>query len=900
MGRYIKVLKVPLALVSMVVALALMVLPKAFADSDYFGYTATTGLKESASSQEITVSLIAAKAMNVYSIGGDFMKYEADDNDRYFTLTSMENSSKFATGAQSDIGNSVGRFSWESPNGETTPSFAAGDVIWSGTYTVAANAPAGHYNIPIVNLQLVLANNAGEIEGVQVFTDIEISELSSQGISYATGTETKKYGDAAFTKQLTVDNATTPGAITYTSSNENVARVNKNTGEVTIVGVGGPVRITATAAAAEGYKQTSVYYDLTVNKKPITISEVTVSDKTYDGTTAAFVSTAVLSDPSLTLSGNDFTVVADFADANVGNNKNVVAAVTLSAANAALYELRNNTYTISGRTISPFGLSASNVILVRPTTGFIYSGSAIMPDAVVSAKLDGVHETVLKKDVDYTVTYPTGLDAINVGDKNVIIRAIGNFTDGGAIEKPYTIDKYAIQNSDISLVYNAVRYDGNAKEPGVTLYIGTFAVDPDDYTVEYANNTGITDHATVTVKAKSNTNISGTATATFAIIDKEVLSISGISNQEVTYTGLPVKLAGTLTVGPNTDNITVDKLSTTWYASNSTTPIAQPTNVGSYRVKYAYDGENYAGSLEVTFDIVRATSPTPAEMTADFRIEAGETLGNIGGTRTNGFVWKDATSAVSTGNHTYAATYTYKGDTANYTTLLLNVPVYGLTRIGVVATVDGDGGAVHAPSSALEGDDVDVEFIPEDGYEVEKVLLNTVDVTNAVKNNLLSVTADTSDLDLVVSFRKVYTVTNGDGEKYTVGDGNVASFRIDADLELFTAGGKVYVDGQLVDEKYYKVASGSTIITLTDEYIATLGSGDHLIAVVFSDGGIARATFNVTNPKKDAIDAPDTGAFTANASVKVAGFGAIVVVFGIVGIVLKKKFTRSKIDFDKK
>ena len=46
----------------------------------------------------------------------------------------------------------------------------------------------------------------------------------------------------------------------------------------------------------------------------------------------------------------------------------------------------------------------------------------------------------------------------------------------------------------------------------------------------------------------------------------------------------------------------------------------------------------------------------------------------------------------------------------------------------------------------------------------------------------------------------------------------------------------VKVDGQLVDAKNYTAVSGSTIVTLSADYLKTLSAGNHTLTVVFNDG----------------------------------------------------------------
>ena len=229
------------------------------------------------------------------------------------------------------------------------------------------------------------------------------------------------------------------------------------------------------------------------------------------------------------------------------------------------------------------------------------------------------------------------------------------------------------------------------------------------------------------------------------------------------------------------------------------------------------------------------------------------------------------------------------------------MPVYGLAEINVSAEVNGAGGTVTFPATALEGDTITFTFSPATGYEIDKVTLNSLNVTSSVTDNKLEIVAGTTDVDLVVKYHRIYTVTEGDGASVVAKKGQEATFVIDADLALFTAGGKVYVDGMLINSGYYRYASGSTIITLTEEFIATLPSGTHTLSVVFADGGVARASFTVSNPAKDAeIAVPDTGFFTGATNARIVGITAIVLGLTGLSVVLKKRFARTKVDFDKK
>ena len=732
--------------------------------------------------------------------------------------------------------------------------------------------------------------NLFDVEGSDyVFDDMVINFPiweHLQDISYEDTAVEVTYGDDNFTNELTETEV--HGAISYSSSDEEVATVDAD-GEVTILMPGDTV-ITAVAAAADGYGEGVASYTLTVNKKSVSIVDAVVEGREYDGTNIVEVSDITLDDDDLS-EGVDFEAVGTMEDANIGADKVVNVTIRLYNDAARFYALEGSFE--AAATITAFDIDMADANLTQ--TEYTYSGAENKPGVSLVAMLDGEHDTPLVENEDFAATYP--VDMVSAGEKTVIVRGTGNFA--GEIELYYDVYTYTLMANNVSLEYNAVRYDGTAKTPAVTVKIGDFEVDPNEYEVAYNNNDEV-GTATVRVTAKDDVNIDSFAEKNFEIIAKEVLDISGIDNQTVTYTGEPVVLEGTLAVGENTDNITVNDLTTTWYDEDMLSEIDQPIDAGAYVVAYSYNGENYQGTLLVNFTIAKAASPTPAEMTEGLSAEQGTYLDAIDGDRTDGFYWVNGGSSVAAGNNVYPATYTYNDDEDNYTTLNLNVPVYGFALINVDVEVDGDGGDVEYPYEAYEGEQFEITFKPAAHYEIRKVLLNGIEVTHLVEGNKLAVTASTTDVDVLVSFRKIYNVIEGAGMNYVMGKGMTASFRFDVDYEKFLDGGKVYVDGMLIGEGYYKHTSGSTIITLSDDLIAYLGEGSHTIAVVFNDGGIARANFSVSNAGSP-VKTPDTGFFTnMDGGAKMASALSVIALAGGAVIVARKKFARSKIDFDKK
>lgn len=93
------------------------------------------------------------------------------------------------------------------------------------------------------------------------------------------------------------------------------------------------------------------------------------------------------------------------------------------------------------------------------------------------------------------------------------------------------------------------------------------------------------------------------------------------------------------------------------------------------------------------------------------------------------------------------------------------------------------------------------------------------------------------------------------GNKATVTKGkeSTLSFASNAAFEDFI---RVEVDGKTVDESNYTVKSGSTIVTLNANYIATLSAGEHTLGIV-SQSGTATAKFTINKKAANATTTTD-------------------------------------------
>ena len=130
-------------------------------------------------------------------------------------------------------------------------------------------------------------------------------------------------------------------------------------------------------------------------------------------------------------------------------------------------------------------------------------------------------------------------------------------------------------------------------------------------------------------------------------------------------------------------------------------------------------------------------------------------------------------------------------------------------------------------------------------------------------------------------------IIKGKGQSIVAGENKELSFTSNAAFSDFI---RVELDGKTLDEKYYTVKEGSTIVTLKADYVATLSVGEHTIGIV-STNGTATTTFTVK--AKTAVDndtdSPQTGD-NSNMALWIALLAASV--FGLAGTAVYSKRKR--------
>ena len=164
----------------------------------------------------------------------------------------------------------------------------------------------------------------------------------------------------------------------------------------------------------------------------------------------------------------------------------------------------------------------------------------------------------------------------------------------------------------------------------------------------------------------------------------------------------------------------------------------------------------------------------------------------------------------------------------------------------ITITPSASGKTTVSDETPKTGDTVTITATPDEGCEVEKVVVKDAsgkEIT-VTKNSdgTYSYVQPNRDVTIEVTYKTNYKFTKGDGSSVLKNSGNDLSFTVNGAFDKFTG---IEVDGKAVDEANYTVKSGSTIITLKASYLKTLSAGKHTITVKYSDGQ-AQGTFYVT------------------------------------------------------
>lgn len=371
----------------------------------------------------------------------------------------------------------------------------------------------------------------------------------------------------------------------------------------------------------------------TITKKTITIAGIEATDRSYNGLTNVSITGGNL----VGIVGEDdvsanVPSTGSMTDANTGNDKAVnIANVTLSGADSSNYSLTQPT----GLKVN---ISKANLTINTVTVSSkIYDGSTNA--SVSNVTFNGLQNSeTLASVTDFTVS--AAFDNANAGTGKTVSGIValsstekaknynltsGVYTASGSITKASGLS--ALNPANIKVYKSMVRgysYDLssiglNKSDVGsVTYGLGTltggelFSVNPtiaaDGKTLTYTSASVSTGSATQVITISTQNYQDTTATLTFVLADKELVTITGVSVTSKIYDGSAMTYTGTpsAVVTESGDPVAITSYAYTWYdVTNSTALTQAPKNVGSYKlIVFISDSTSiYTGTLEIPFSI---------------------------------------------------------------------------------------------------------------------------------------------------------------------------------------------------------------------------------------------------------------------------------------------------------
>ena len=520
------------------------------------------------------------------------------------------------------------------------------------------------------------------------------------------------------------------------------------------------------------------------DKETVTISGLTYTEKTYDGSAIQPTGTLKVSgdkvpvnDLKVTYTGTgDTTYNSSDAPKDAGTYK-----VTYKVPDSNDTYTGEETYTF---TIFPKNVTADMIGTIDTQT---YTGSAIMPQPVVK---DLRKELTSGK--DFTFGYDKNTNA-GVNTATLTITGQGNYT--GTANKTFTIAPKNLQNASITLQTDSLVYTGRAQTVQITSVKldGVLLTTNDDYAIANDSNKFISANDDITLTIKGKGNYTGTATTTWQITKaRPELGNFDVSPNLLTYDGTPK----TVTARPTNGVIGMGAVTVCYEGSNGTTYARSETAPAN------------AGTYQVILSVVEGKNYTKAEIAA--------------GTLTIG------KADLTVGDVTEFFEYTKTG--AQTISLAELVP----------------GARSYAPGTYTDDNGILTGDLTIDATGLMKFTLSALTIANIDNKVTVPVTITSENyknvtVNVTIYISPEYRIIDGAGSSWTQNTTGTVVIRGNGEYNRFRA---VKVDGKVIDPANYEAKEGSTIITLKAEYLKTLATGSHTFAIVWNNG-IAGTNFTV-------------------------------------------------------
>ncbi len=509
--------------------------------------------------------------------------------------------------------------------------------------------PTSEYSVTYENNQnvstpdkpakVIVTDKAGgnyDIKRVEVPFEITLREQAA--LSITKQPDTFIYGDK-FT--LGTSGGSGNGLFTWKITDGNaVAEVDSKSGQVKIIGHG-EATVQATKSGTDpvtgltNYQDATAVLTFTAEQKRVTAT-VTAEDKDYDGdneaTVLAVVEQGVLPGDVIDIQG----LTGTFIDENAGVDKTVTVdttGATITGKNSEHYDV-----SYSSTTVKATIRKAIAEITTAPVPATLtYNGNEqeLIATAAVVDPAGVPVEYALSEDGPYSTAFPKGT---NAGTYTVWyrIQETANYTGEAPQSVSATIAKKQV-NPTIELsgdgltvesdgTYSYV-YDGNAKEPVVTLKEadGTTVIPADEYTVGYSGNINVGE-ATVIATAKLNGNYSfenAPVTEKFQIQKEKakVTTAPEAAGEPLTFNTRAQKL---VTPGSGTGGTMVYSVDDENGPYSSDLPTG--LNAKDYTVYYKVEGDTNHSDSDVGSVVVTIAPKTVKDPTITLFDEKGDPL----------------------------------------------------------------------------------------------------------------------------------------------------------------------------------------------------------------------------------------------------------------------------------
>ncbi|USF27523.1 hypothetical protein N510_002475 [Firmicutes bacterium ASF500] len=384
-----------------------------------------------------------------------------------------------------------------------------GKVIPAGEYTVSYSN-----NVKIGEATVTVTGNGDNYTTFTATAKFQIVDGSQPVLTITGKQDSVVYGD---TLRLGATGGT--GAVTWSSSDTNVAAIDSSTGVVTTK-KSGSVTITAASGSLTDT------WTFTVAPKPVT-AVVIAAEKPYDNSTTATL-TVTLS--GLVAGDNVDTVTATghFMDANVGTNKTVIIeSLTIPDGVKEKYSVTAPATTTGN--ITPAAAKVTDA--PKAVTGLTYTG---LPKALVTpGTAEGGNLAYSLDGTSYSYSVPTAVDA---GSYTVWYKAVAgddNHKDS-AVNKVENVTIGVNRDTPTVLCTpDTFQYDSTAKTPTIVVRDSQNRIIPEsEYTVELPDGRIAVKEYEVTVTDKPGGNYEFTTPVkgTFKIVSASQNPLSIITS----------------------------------------------------------------------------------------------------------------------------------------------------------------------------------------------------------------------------------------------------------------------------------------------------------------------------------------------------------------------------------